>query len=572
MRTLLHSISPFPSTGKAVTETSRTKPKAFSLPNLKKNSTLPLKKHVCAFSASSHDEISPETTSTAFSFPDLKNFKKVNKKQLTVAYQLFEEMADKGLRPAPSRAKNLIYSLCSHGFVRKAVRVVEIMLRSGTLLSESICTFIIENLTNIGAYEYVIQLLDEMEQRGCTINPDVYRTLTIFLCRKAATSQVWPYLDKLIQKGLAPTNSYVIANLLEAAQRQGGADLAVSVLYQMLLKGWEPNLVCYNNILNAFKKENRASEALELYEALPPHMKSNLITHNILLNALGDQGLWREAEALLDSMMERGIMPNIITYRGLILVIANGGYPDEALEIAEELGRNGFRTDAWCFNPVLTQFSSECRLDMVHKCLESMDRWNCPVNSGTYRAIAVLCDKNMVDEAFGILESLREKQGANLHWFYGKVVLPYLCHKGNTFEAFQILTKLSQVGYAPNSQTVSSFVSGLCMEGLYEEAIEMFEVMDKYNVQPDESNYNKLISGLCDGGRTDLAMLALERMVIKGYEPTESTYVEIIEWIGYQGRRDLAGELLKELFARGCVSEESMEKISLKFCLDEVGV
>lgn len=570
MLTLLHSTSPFASTSKPVLETTRAKAKvkACFLSRFNNNPTLSLRKHACTVSATTQDEISPDIV--ASTLHDLKTERKITNKRLLDACQLLEEMAYKEQKPSPSLARTLIYILCSRGLLRKAVRVVKLMLCSSTLLDQATCTFMIEALSNKGAYECAIQLLDEMHQRGCTLNPDVCHNLTISLCNQAYGGSVWPHLEKLIQKGFAPTNRHVLPCLIEAAYLQRGADTAVHVLYQIMLGGVRPSRACYNNILTAFKKENRASEALELFLALPSHMKHNLVTYNILLNALGDQGQWREAETLLDSMMERKICPNIVTYRILILVIANNGYADEALQIAEELDRNGFRTDEWCFNPIITRFCSERRVDMVHKCLEIMKRCNCHLNEGKYKAITVLCKVGMVDEAFDILESLRHSQGKMLHNFYGKVVLPYLCRKGSTLEAIQILTKLAQVRYTPSSQTISSFVIGLCMEGLHEEALNMFEMTDKYHIKPDASNYKKLISHLCKGGRTDLAIMALEKMVMKGYEPTQSMYLDVIEGIGCQGRKDLVRKLLRELNARQQVSQENMEWISVKFCLDDV--
>jgi pentatricopeptide repeat protein len=521
---------------------------------------------VCAASTATQVKISHEMV--ASTLRELKTEKKITKQKLLDACQLLEEMANQGQKPSPSLARTLIYVLCSRGFLRKAVRVVKLMLDSTTLLDRATCTFVIETLSNKGAYDYTIQLLDEMKQRGCTPDPDVYYTLTMSLCNQAYGGCVWHHLEKLIQKGFAPTTRYVLPSLIEAAYLQKGADTAVSVLYQVMLRGVQPNMACYNNILTAFKKENRASEALELFLALPHDMKYNLVTYNILLNALGDQGWWRETETLLDSMTERGIVPNIITYRILILVIANNGYADEALQIAEELGRNRFKTDEWCFNPIIARFCSERRLDMVHKCLKSMERWNCHLKEGTYKAIAVLCKEGMVDEAFDILEALRLKQGTMLQSFYDNV-LPYLCRKGSTLEALQILTKLAQIGYTPRSWIISLFVIGLCMEGLHEEALNMFEVADKYHMKLDSGNYKKLISRLCKGRRIDLAIAALEKMVMKGYEPTQSMYLDVIEGIGCQGGKDLVKKLLRELNSRGNLSHVNMEKISVKFCLDD---
>ncbi|KAF3336347.1 pentatricopeptide repeat-containing protein [Carex littledalei] len=559
MPPLLHSICSFPSTAKSLFET-KPNPCFLSLSHLTKNPTLSLKKQVCTTCATLQDENEM--------FPQTEITTKTKYVLLLEAYQLFQKMTNQGHKPTPSMCNTLVFALCDHGMFRKAVWIVEFMLRSDVMLLDKVCTLIIKNLISIGAYEYAIQLLDEMEHRGCTVDPNVCDTLTHSMCRKDCYS--W---DKLIQKGLAPTNPNTINKLLNAAYLEGGAYLTVSMLTQILLRGGEPNFRCYRAVLRAYREDNLVNEALELFLVMPPCLKYHLTTYNILLHALGQHGRWNEAGALLDDMMERGIMPDISTYEILILTIANKGYTHEALEIVEQLVINGFEINAWCINPIIMRFCSEGQLNMVHKCLKSMERWKCPFNSRTYGAIALLCNRGILDEAFQILESLRQKQGKELHSFYGKEVLSYLCSKGNTLEALQILTKLEQVQvqYTPDLQTLVHVVNGLGEECFYEEAVEMFEVMDKYNVRPDINNYNKLVLQLCKGGRIDLAINALEKMVMKGYEPTERTYVIIIEAIGNLERKDLVGELLSELYARGKVSQESMEKISLKFCLDNVG-
>ncbi|KAF3336352.1 pentatricopeptide repeat-containing protein [Carex littledalei] len=564
MPPLLHSICSFPSTAKSVFET---KPKVcfLSLSHLTKNPTLSLKKQVCTTCATLQDENEM--------FPQTEITTKTKYVFLLEAYQLFQKMTNQGHKPTPSACNSLVFSLCDHGMFRKAVWIVEFMLRSGVTLLDEVCTLIIKNLITIGAYEYAIQLLDEMEHRGCTVNPNVCDTVTNSMCREAVTCRGWHFWDKLIQKGLAPTKPKIINKLLMVAYPQGGAYLTVSMLTQILLRGGEPDSRCYQAVLRAYRDDNLVNEALELFLVLPPCLKYHLITYDILLHALGQQGRWNEAEAILDDMMERGIMPDIVTYTGLIVAIANKGYAHEALEIVEQLGINGFEIGARCFNPIIMRFCSEGQLNMVHKCLKSMERWKCPSNCGTYRAIALLCNRGILDEAFQILESLRQKQGKELHSFYGKEVILYLCSKGNTLEALQILTKLEQVQvqYTPDLQTLVHVVNGLGEECFYEEAVEMFEVMDKYNVRPNIDNYNKLVLLLCKGGRIDLAINALEKMVMKGYEPTQRTYSIIIEAFGNLERKDLVGELLRELYARGKVSQQSMEKISLKFCLDNVG-
>ncbi|KAJ3674495.1 hypothetical protein LUZ60_005111 [Juncus effusus] len=564
MSTVLYSISPFLSAG-----TNRTNPKQCSFSHLRKSSAFPhpLKKPFTIF-ASSRKASSPREIS--FRLPKWKEGTKVFKPKLTNSFFQLDKMVREGYTPDSSEAQDLLLDLCGEGMLLKSVRVMELILESNAEPDQFTRTFMIETLSSIGAHEYALKLLDKMLQRGLTLDDQVYDSLTDSLCRQAFSRQSLHQLEKLINEGLVPCNTHGFAALLEAAYYEKGVDEAMSLMYQILKKG-KPyaNMVCYNIILTALCKENRVSEALELFEALSlVVIRRSLISYNILLKALCNEGRWRDAENLFDEM-EKSYYPSIITYKGLIQVIANKGYPEEALQIAELIANSGFKTDGWCFNPIIARFCLENRVDMVHKVLELMQKVKCDVNEGTYLAICVLCTEDNADAAFSILEGIRKKQRLSLHQFYIKV-FPYLCRKGSTFEAIQILNKLAQLGFTPNSVVISSLANGLCMEGMLEEAMEMFELRENNGIRSEVMNYNTLILGLCKAGRVDLALTVHERMILRGYKPNENTYVYIAEGIAYQDRRDLAKELLRELSLRNIVSENTVDRLYLKFCLDDV--
>nr|CAD1841478.1 unnamed protein product [Ananas comosus var. bracteatus] len=183
------------------------------------------------------------------------------------------------------------------------------------------------------------------------------------------------------------------------------------------------------------------------------------------------------------------------------------------------------------------------------------------------RVMELMVRSGKVVEAFSILQNLASKQNASMHDFYRNVI-SFLCKKGNTYAAFQLLHEITRHGFVPDSYTNSSLIRGLCMEGMLDEAIEIFEVMEENGSVPDLDNYNALILGLCKAQRTDLSFDIYETMIAKGYVPNETTYTILVEGIAHEDETDLAAEVLKELHMRNVISQNTMERITMQYDLE----
>ncbi|GAU39345.1 hypothetical protein TSUD_56710, partial [Trifolium subterraneum] len=109
-------------------------------------------------------------------------------------------MVRKGYKPDVTQATQLLYDLCKSGLSRKAVKVVEIMERSG-------------------------------------------------LCRRGKLNQCMQILDRMIKKGLVPSE-YTYAILLDAAYKERGVD-------EIIAKGVKPNVFSYNVLLTGLLNEGR---------------------------------------------------------------------------------------------------------------------------------------------------------------------------------------------------------------------------------------------------------------------------------------------------------------------------
>ena len=106
----------------------------------------------------------------------------------------------------------------------------------------------------------------------------------------------------------------------------------------------------------------------------------------------------------------------------------------EAVKLLDEImANNDCSPSGITYNPIIARYCKEGKLDMVLKYR------HCPPNEWTYNAIAVLCgDGKVEEEAFSILQSLGDKQNFSMHAF-SRIVISFLCRKGNTYAAFQLL-------------------------------------------------------------------------------------------------------------------------------------
>jgi len=80
-----------------------------------------------------------------------------------------------------------------------------------------------------------------------------------------------------------------------------------------------------------------------------------------------DGKMWKMASNIKEDMQGGGVRLNLVTWSSLINAYANSGLVDRAIEILEEMIRDGCQPTAPCFNIILTACLKSCQYDRAFR-------------------------------------------------------------------------------------------------------------------------------------------------------------------------------------------------------------
>jgi pentatricopeptide repeat protein len=80
-----------------------------------------------------------------------------------------------------------------------------------------------------------------------------------------------------------------------------------------------------------------------------------------------DAKMWKMASKIKEDMQTAGVCLNLVTWSSLINAYANSGLVDRAIEVLEEMIRDGCQPTAPCFNIILTACVKSCQYDRAFR-------------------------------------------------------------------------------------------------------------------------------------------------------------------------------------------------------------
>lgn len=106
----------------------------------------------------------------------------------------------------------------------------------------------------------------------------------------------------------------------------------------MSAKGVEPDIVCYNTVLDGYLKVRDDSGFEKVLEEIGrKEFRQTVSTYNCRIAALCAKGKSSQAEELLDAMQSDGVYPNRICFNTLIGGFCKEGNVDSAMEVFESM-------------------------------------------------------------------------------------------------------------------------------------------------------------------------------------------------------------------------------------------
>lgn len=436
----------------------------------------------------------------------------------------------------------------------------------------------IRNSASKGNLAEAMNIFDSLEASGAALTTSLYNSLldACVVCRDM--TQAENLMKRMTAAELVDAVSY--NTLIKAHLWHENLQGARSVMDTMRKAGCMPNLVTYNELINALVRSEREMHRSQVWEVLE-EMKvngvcPNKITCSILFRSLKSRSPQADVVRTMELADRMQEPMDEVLLSSIIEACVRIGKPELLTAKLEQLqGKNGIKvTGAHTFGSLIKAYGAAKDMDGAWRCWKTMRSQHikptsitigCMIEAvvsngdadGGYELISELledpkCRSQVNAVIFGsVLKGFGRTKRMDRVWTVFKEMLSLgiepsvstynavinACVSNNHIDAIEgLLADIKTRGLQPNLITYSTIIKGLCQAGDMSAAFTVLkDLKNAHGVKPDEIVYNTLLDGCATAGLVVEGEQLLVDMQKDGLAPTNYTLTVLVKLMG-QGR------------------------------------
>lgn len=351
-------------------------------------------------------------------------------------------------------------------------------------------------------------------------------------------------------------------------------DVAYDILQDLrkgMVKGVLPDITSYNTVLKGHMQVQGGSSLMEkgfkVWEEMEEAgLEPDDASFTIILDGCIAEGDMYRANEVMDSIIRRGLAPNLLLCTTFLKGLVKANMLDAALNLYKAMwkGRSqspSSSTAAVADPVVMKKASEETKKEGGEEHQEKSD--DCHGQAVTAAAkkgpapdiivMSVLikgcCDASRMETALEILGDMFAADIAP-----DDLVLNYFlegcCHGGNCMLANKLFEELPQRGgFKPSAYSVSTMIKTFGKSGLMDDARRFLaEAKERHGLVPTVVTYTCLMSGYVRNKNTQGALEVFEEMKANGLQPDRMTYTTLIQGCTQGGLFTTALNLAEDMF------------------------
>ncbi|XWS25780.1 hypothetical protein CRYUN_Cryun27aG0096800 [Craigia yunnanensis] len=288
-----------------------------------------------------------------------------------------------------------------------------------------------------------------------------------------------------------------------------------------LLAEWiellQPSRVDWITLLDRLEQQNpdihlKVAELVLSEESF----QTNISDFTKLIGAYAKENCIEDAERILKKMVEKGIMPDILTATVLVHMYSKVGNIDRAKEAFESLRSYGFQPDMKVYTSMIMAYINASKPRFAESLMREMETRDTKPSEEIYMAL-----------------------------------LRSYAHIGDVVGAGRIATTMQFAGFQPSMESCSLLVEAYGKAGDPDQARSNFDNMIKLGHRPDDKCTASMIAVYQKKNLLDKALNLLLQLEKDGFEPGTATYIVLVDWLGKLLLVDEAEQLLGKIAEQG---------------------
>ncbi|CAG7876609.1 hypothetical protein BRARA_E01962 [Brassica rapa] len=272
------------------------------------------------------------------------------------ACEVFESMMSYGVAPDKCTYNTLVQILASSDMPHKARSYLEKMRETGYVSDCIPYCAVISSFVKLGQLNMAEEVYKEMVDFN--IEPDVvvYGVLINAFADTGNVQEAMSYVEAMGKAGITG-NSVIQSSLIKLYTKVGYLNEAEAV-YRELLESCNtaqyPDVYTSNCMINLYSERSMVRKAEAIFESMKQRGEANEFTFAMMLCMYKKNGRFEEATQVAKQMREMKILTDPLSYNSVLGLYALDGRFKEAVETFKEMVSSGVRPDDSTFKSLGT--------------------------------------------------------------------------------------------------------------------------------------------------------------------------------------------------------------------------
>lgn len=337
------------------------------------------------------------------------------------AIELFYRIPNFRCNPSVHSLKALLLVLCEKGVLEIIPQVLIKAQLMNIRIEESCFGILIRALCRIGKVNYAAELLNHMANDGFNLDGRIFSYILKAMGeqKECSGAEIMCFLEEMCKLGFSPNRGdwYDVIQFL--AKKENATD-AIKALRRMKLDCIDPDIVCYNLILD------------------------RLVLEEDYVNA----------DKVFDELLVLGLVPNVFTYNSFINGLCKQNKVEEGIKMLRCMEELGCRPDLVTYSTILPSLVADGKLNLARELMSKMEMKGMQLNSVTYElVIRGLLTNSEFEQAFDLLQEMINKFSVSDSVLLFDKIICGLCQNGMLNQAFEVLRKMSEKNVGPGVES-----------------------------------------------------------------------------------------------------------------------
>eukprot|EP01018_Ginkgo_biloba_P034625 Gb_37253 [translate_table: standard] len=271
------------------------------------------------------------------------------------------------------------------------------------------------------------------------------------------------------------------------------------------------NVVSWNSMIAGYAQKGQVDEAMKLFQKMP---ERNVVSWTTVIAGYAQNGFGEEAQKLFRQMQMAYVKPNSKTFAIVLPACASLAALKHGEEIHGHIIRSGILSDpnAQTFTVVLPACANLAALQQGKEVHEIIIKTGFQNNLFVDSALVDMYAKcGSIENAHAVFDKMTQQGIAS----WNAMILAYATHSCCR-EALHFFDKMQQSGTNPDQITFIGVLSACCHAGLVDEGWQYFYCMSQYyHITPAIEHYGCMVDLLGRAGHLDEALGFINKMPIK---------------------------------------------------------